>query len=101
MKLNEKEIQEISQKVAVFISNYVLRRISTKHLYVLDVHVDLHYLNDLDKYVLDVFVYIDANPFCGVDVEKLINDAIEEGLRIAKEELRRWGIEEIKFEGED
>ena len=98
MKLSDEEIREINQKVVESISNYVLSRIATKHLYVLDVHVDLRYLNDDKKYILDVFVYIDANPFCKRDVEKLINDAVEEGLKVAKEELKKRGIEEEEFE---
>jgi len=98
MRLSNNEIQELSQRIAEFISDYILNRVSVKHLYVLDVHVDLRYLEDIKKYILDIFVYIDVNPFCGRNVEKLINDAIEEGLNIARRELRKHGIEEVEFE---
>lgn len=97
MKLGDKEIQEVIQKVVKSISDFVLSQIATKHLYVLDVHVDLQYLNNDKKYILDVFVYIDANPFCRKNLKKLINDAIEEGLKVAKKELKKYNIEEVEF----
>lgn len=92
MKLSDDEIREISQKVAESISNYILSQIASKHLYVLDVHVDLRCPNDDEKYILDIFVHIDVNPFCKRNIEKLINNAVEKGLSVAREELRKYGI---------
>ena len=98
MKITNNEIKSICEKVVKSISNYIMKKIAHKHLYTLDVEVNLNYLEKEEKYVLDVYVYLDINPFIGVNANKLIEEAIERGFEIAKSELRKYDIEEIEIE---
>lgn len=95
-KISEKTRKEICEKVALEISNYITSRISLKHLYVFDIHVDLR--EESEIYILEVFAYLDVNPFAGVDPQKLLDEAIEHGFNFAKKELEKYGIKEIKLE---
>ncbi len=96
VEITEEIRREICEKVVLAISNYIMDRILPKHLYVFDVHVDLRKENKM--YILEVFAYIDINPFAGVNPEKLINEAIDYGFEIAKRELEKYGVKEIKLE---
>ncbi|RLE92511.1 MAG: hypothetical protein DRN04_10005 [Thermoprotei archaeon] len=82
MKRIDKE--KISEKVANLIYEFIFSKVERKED-ILDLIVEVKFLDDQN---LDVDVYLEVNPFSGIDPKKLIEEAIEESLRKAESLLK-------------
>ena len=82
MKSIDKE--KISEKVANLIYEFIFSKVERKED-ILDLIVEVKFLDDQN---LDVDVYLEVNPFSGIDPKKLIEEAIEESLRKAESLLK-------------
>ena len=97
-ELSEEDVREVSRRVAEAVVDYISQRVQPKHIYVIDVHVELR-RSEEGGYVLDVFAYLDVNPFCGVDPDRLLDEAIDAGFEVARRELGRLGVREVERGG--
>jgi len=72
--------EKITEKVANLIYEFIFSKVNRKED-ILDLIVEVKFLDDQN---LDVDVYLEVNPFSGIDPKKLIEEAIEESLRKAE-----------------
>lgn len=93
-KLCDKELLQISETLANEIFSFIVKKLNEKYIYGLDISVNFSKKDN--KYVLDLDVYIDISPFAGVDPQRLIEEAVEYGLKIIKSILKEKGVSEIE-----
>ncbi len=94
--LTEEERIKLCEEIASKVCEYVLERVPEYQLFSLDVRVDI---TREYPYEVTIEVSIETSPFYRGSLNKLIDEAIEYGLKVADELLERYRRDSGNEEG--
>jgi len=80
------------ERLADLISNNICEKVGLENVYFISVRLSGDHIENT-TYSIDVNITLEIKPFINQDVTELVYQALEEGIKFAKKELKKFNIQ--------
>ena len=85
-------LSKVLERLADLISRSICEKLGLENIYFISVRLSGDHVEDT-TYSIDVNITLEIKPFIGRDITELTYQALEEGIKFAKEEFKKYGIQ--------